>query len=86
MLILMLLTLSGIEPNSVPTTISAALGINDNNVSVCCIATIGLEFPRVESHTGAGYAQINGEIIYYTFNYCWSISCRITLGIWFKRC
>ena len=26
--------LSGIEPNSVPTTISAALGLNDNSVSV----------------------------------------------------
>ena len=37
--------LSGIEPNSVPTTISAALGINDNSVSVA--DTTGFNFKVV---------------------------------------
>ena len=55
--------LSGIEPNSVPTTISAALGINDNNVSVADTTIFGTQ---EGISTGAGYAQINGEIIYYT--------------------
>jgi hypothetical protein len=55
--------LSGIEPNSVPTTISAAFGLNDNTVSVADTTIFGTQ---EGISTGAGYAQINGEIIYYT--------------------
>ena len=56
------LTLSGIKPNSVPTTISAALGINDTSVSVA--DTTGFNFQN-GVHTSEGFAQINGEIIFY---------------------
>ena len=55
--------LSGIEPNSVPTTISAAFGLNDNTVSVANTTIFGTQ---EGISTGAGYAQINGEIIYYS--------------------
>ena len=55
--------LSGIEPNSVPTTISAAFGLNDTTVSVADTTIFGTQ---EGISTGAGYAQINGEIIYYS--------------------
>ena len=58
-----LVKLSGIEPNSVPTTISADLGINDVSVSVADTTIFGTQ---EGISTGAGYAQINGEIIYYS--------------------
>ena len=57
-----LITISGVKPNSIPTTISAALGINDSSVSVA--NTTGFNF-QSGIHTSAGYAQINGEIIFY---------------------
>ena len=71
------LTLSGIKPNTSPTTITSALGINDTSVSLA--STIGFNF-QSGIHTSAGYAQINGEVIYYN-----SISAGVspagTLGI-----
>ena len=57
-----LIRISGVKPNSIPTTISAALGINDSSVSVA--NTTGFNF-QSGIHTSAGYAQINGEIIFY---------------------
>ncbi|BCU96968.1 MAG: hypothetical protein CM15mV14_0980 [uncultured marine virus] len=71
------ITLSGIEPNTVPTTISAALGINDTSVSVA--DTTGFNF-QSGIHTSAGYAQINGEIIYYN-SITAGVSPAGTLGI-----
>ena len=71
------LTLSGIKPNSVPTTISAALGINDTSISVA--STIGFNF-QSGIHTSAGYAQINGEVVYYN-SITAGVSPAGTLGI-----
>ena len=56
------LTLSGIKPNTAPTTITATLGINDNSVSVADTTSFNFQSGI---HTSAGYAQINGEVIYY---------------------
>ena len=56
------LTLSGIKPNTAPTTISAALGTNDTTVSVADTTSFNFQSGI---HTSAGYAQINGEVIYY---------------------
>ena len=69
--------LSGIKPNSAPTTISAVLGINDNTVSVADTTIFGTQSGI---HTGAGYAQINGEIIYYS-SITAGVSPAGTLGI-----
>ena len=69
--------LSGIEPNSVPTTISTALGINDVSVSVADTTIFGT---REGISTGAGYAQINGEIVYYS-SITAGVSPAGTLGI-----
>ena len=57
------LTLSGIQPNTIPTTITAALGLNDSSISVA--DTTGFNFQN-GIHTTSGFAQINGEIIYYS--------------------
>ena len=57
-----LIRISGVKPNSIPTTISSTLGINDSSVSVA--NTTGFNF-QSGIHTSAGYAQINGEIIFY---------------------
>ena len=56
------LTLSGIKPNTAPTTISADLGTNDTSVSVADTTSFNFQSGI---HTSAGYAQINGEVIYY---------------------
>ena len=69
--------LSGIEPNSVPTTISTALGINDVSVSVADTTIFGTQ---EGISTGAGYAQINGEILYYS-SITAGVSPAGTLGI-----
>ena len=69
--------LSGIEPNSVPTTISVALGLNDSSVSVADTTIFGTQ---EGISTGAGYAQINGEIIYYS-SITAGVSPAGTLGI-----
>ena len=55
--------LASIQPNTVPTTISSALGINDVSVSVADTTIFGTQ---EGISTGAGYAQINGEILYYS--------------------
>ena len=52
-----LIRISGVKPNSIPTTISSTLGINDSSVSVA--NTTGFNF-QSGIHTSAGYAQING--------------------------
>ena len=69
--------LSGIEPNTVPTTISTALGINDVSVSVADTTIFGTQ---EGISTGAGYAQVNGEIIYYS-SITAGVSPAGTLGI-----
>ena len=69
--------LSNIEPNTVPTTISTALGINDVSVSVADTTIFGTQEGIT---TSAGYAQINGEIIYYT-SITAGVSPAGTLGI-----
>ena len=56
------LTLSGIKPNTAPTTITTALGTNDTSVSVADTTSFNFQSGI---HTSAGYAQINGEVIYY---------------------
>ena len=58
-----LVKLSGIKPNTVPTTISSALGINEVSVSVADTTIFGTQ---EGISTGAGYAQIGGEIIFYS--------------------
>ena len=50
------LTLSGIKPNSVPTTISTALGINDTSISVA--STTGFNFQN-GIHTTSGYVPVS---------------------------
>ena len=56
------LTLSGIKPNTAPTTLATALGVNDTSVSIA--DTTGFNFQN-GVHTSEGFAQINGEIIFY---------------------
>ena len=56
------LTLSGIKPNTAPTTLALPLGVNDTSVSVA--DTTGFNF-QSGIHTSAGFAQVNGEIIFY---------------------
>ena len=72
-----LVKLSGIKPNTVPTTISSALGINDVSVSVADTTIFGTQ---EGISTGAGYAQINGEILYYS-SITAGVSPAGTLGI-----
>ena len=69
--------LSGIVPNTVPTTISSALGVNDTSVSVADTTIFGTQ---EGISTGAGYAQINGEIVYYS-SITAGVSPAGTLGI-----
>ena len=71
------LTLSGIKPNTSPTTISAALGTNDTSVSVADTTSFNFQSGI---HTSAGYAQINGEVIYYN-SITAGVSPAGTLGI-----
>ena len=71
------LTLSGIKPNTAPTTISTALGINDTSVSVADTTSFNFQSGI---HTSAGYAQINGEVIYYN-SITAGVSPAGTLGI-----
>ena len=71
------LTLSGIKPNTAPTTISAALGTNGTSVSVADTTSFNFQSGI---HTSAGYAQINGEVIYYN-SITAGVSPAGTLGI-----
>ena len=54
--------ISNIEPNTVPTTLSANLGLSDTTVSV---ANTSLFATFEGISTTRGYAKINNEIIYY---------------------
>ena len=54
--------ISNIEPNTVPTTLSANLGLSDTTVSVAN-TSIFATFEGIS--TTRGYAKINNEIIYY---------------------
>ena len=55
--------ISDVEPNTVPTTLSANLGLSDTTVSVAN-TSIFATFEGIT--TSRGYAKINNEIIYYT--------------------
>ena len=55
-------TLADIEPNTVPTTLNAALGLNDTTISVANTTSFGT-FEGIS--TSSGYLKINNEIIFY---------------------
>ena len=58
-----LVTLDNIQPNSVATTVSAELGINETgSISIANTSTFN-NFEGIS--TSQGYAKINNEIIYY---------------------
>jgi len=71
------LTLSGIKPNTAPTTLATALGRNDVTISVA--DTTGFNF-QSGIHTTSGFVQINGEIIFYN-SITAGVSPAGTLGI-----
>jgi len=56
------LTLANIEPNTIPTTLDAALSINDTTISVAN-TSIFATFEGISTSTG--YLKINNEIIFY---------------------
>jgi hypothetical protein len=56
------LTLANIEPNTIPTTLDAALGINDSTISVAN-TSIFATFEGISTSTG--YLKVNNEIIFY---------------------
>ena len=55
-------TLADIEPNTIPTTLNAALGLSDTTISV---ANTSLFATFEGISTSSGYAKVNNEIIYY---------------------
>ena len=55
-------TLADIEPNTLPTTLNAALGLSDTTISV---ANTSLFATFEGISTSTGYAKVNNEIIYY---------------------
>ena len=56
------ITLANIEPNTIPTTLNAALGINDTTISV---ANTSLFATFEGISTSSGYLKVNNEIIFY---------------------
>tara|TARA_R100000479_G_scaffold51668_1_gene24577 strand:+ start:13144 stop:20211 length:7068 start_codon:yes stop_codon:yes gene_type:complete len=54
--------LADIEPNTVPTTLNAALGLSDTTISV---ANTSLFATFEGISTSSGYCKVNNEIIYY---------------------
>ena len=58
--------LSGIDPNSIPTTINASIGINDGASGSISVANTSLFATYEGITTSMGYARINNEIIYYS--------------------
>ena len=56
------LTLANIDPNTIPTTLDAALGINDTTISV---ANTSLFATFEGISTSTGYLKVNNEIIFY---------------------
>jgi hypothetical protein len=57
--------ISGIDPNSIPTTISSSIGINDGASGSISVANTSLFATYEGITTSMGYAKINNEIIYY---------------------
>ena len=57
-----IIKLSGIKPNTVPTSLTADFGVNDTSISVA--DTTSFNFQN-GIHTTSGFAQVNGEIIFY---------------------
>jgi hypothetical protein len=57
------LTLANIEPNTIPSTLNAALGINDSTISVANTSTFAT-FEGIS--TSSGYLKVNNEIIFYS--------------------
>ena len=58
--------LSGIDPNSIPTTITANIGVNDGASGSISVANTSLFATYEGITTSMGYAKINNEIIYYS--------------------
>ena len=58
--------LSGIDPNSIPTTITSSIGINDGASGSISVANTSLFATYEGITTSMGYAKINNEIIYYS--------------------
>ena len=56
------ITLANIDPNTIPTTLNAALGLNDTTISVAN-TTFFSTFEGIS--TSSGYLKINNEIIFY---------------------
>ena len=56
-------TLSNIEPNTIPTTLNTAIGLSDSTISVANTSIFGT-FEGIS--TSRGYLKVNNEIIYYT--------------------
>ena len=56
-------TLANIDPNTTPTTLDAALGINDSTISV---ANTSLFATFEGISTSSGYLKVNNEIIFYS--------------------
>ena len=55
-------TLANIDPNTIPTTLTAAVGLNDTTISVAN-TTYFANFEGIT--TSSGYLKINNEIIFY---------------------
>ena len=58
--------LSGIDPNSIPTSITANIGVNDGASGSISVANTSLFATYEGITTSMGYAKINNEIIYYS--------------------
>ncbi len=57
-----IVTISNIEPNTIPTTLDAAIGLSDTTISVANTSIFGT-FEGIS--TSRGYLKVNNEIIYY---------------------
>ena len=58
--------ISGIDPNSIPTTISSSIGINDGASGSISVANTSLFGTYEGISTSKGYVKINNEIIFYS--------------------
>ena len=58
--------INGIDPNSIPTSINAAIGINEGASGSISVANTSLFATYEGITTSMGYAKINNEIIYYS--------------------
>ena len=59
-------TLRGIGPNSIPTSITSNIGVNDGASGSISVANTSLFATYEGITTSMGYAQINNEIVYYS--------------------